>query len=447
MHVRDLFLPARPLWALAALAALAAAAFAWPPLLAVVKGLAAVALVAALADAALLWGRGGVTAERRVAGKLSMGDPNPVEIAVTNGYPFRATVTVLDEAPVAFQKRDAGQTLALAAGETGQAGYTVRPTARGLYGFGVTNLYVASPLGVLLRRFRAGAPAEAAVYPSLIQLARYAFLADQNRLDVAGVRRVRRVGHTMEFDQVRPYVAGDDRRTVNWKATARRGGALGTPSLFVNTYEDEREQPVVAALDMGRAMASPFDGLTLLDHAINAALVLLRTALATHDRAGLVTFDHEVRTVLPPARRRSTLPAVLEALYRQAPSYRDPSFEGADAALSGRIGPRALVFLFTNFDTRAGVERQLPYLQRIARRHRLVVVVFENTGIRELVATPAERVEDVFVRAAAESLALEKREVVRVLQQHGIGALLTTPESLTVDAVNRYLQLKSAGAA
>lgn len=440
----DVFLPARPLYALAALAAAAVVAYWAPPLLAAVQ-LAVAALAAlALADGLLLW-RGSVTATRTVADKLSLGDANPVEIAVTSRYPFTARVTVLDEAPVAFQKRDAGTVVTLAPGATATTGYTVRPTARGAYGFGVTNLYVATPLGLVQRRVRVGAPAEARVYPSILQMQRYAFLAAQRRLEVVGVKRVRRVGHTMEFDQIRAYVPGDDRRAVNWKATARRA-ASGGPPLYVNTYQDERQQPVVAALDMGRAMRSPFDGLTLLDHSINAALVLLSTALRTHDRAGLVTFDHEVRTVLPPTRTPTTLPAILEALYRQEPAFLDPTYEGLLATLARGIGPRALVLLFANFDTRAGLERQLPYLRRIAQRHRLVVVLFENTGIRSLLAAPSERLEDVYVKAAAEGLALEKREIARTLECAGIGALLTRPETLTVDAVNRYLQIKARGA-
>ncbi|NNF58728.1 MAG: DUF58 domain-containing protein [Rhodothermaceae bacterium] len=294
-----------------------------------------------------------------------------------------------------------------------------------------------------MRRFVIAEGGEAAVYPSIQQMQRYAFLAESDRLREVGVKRVRRRGHTMEFDQIRPYVPGDDRRSVNWKATARRSAY--SPRLMVNTYQDEREQPVVVALDMGRAMRSPFEGLTLLDHAVNAALVVLNTALRTHDRAGLVAFDREVQTVVAPDRKRGQLGTLLEALYRLAPGYQDPSFEGLFAALRGRLGQRSLVLLMSNFDTVAGLERQLPYLRGLARRHRLVVVLFENTGIRELLSARAGRLEDVYVKATAEGLAHEKREIVRVLERHGIGALLTSPERLTADAVNRYLQIKAQG--
>ena len=442
---KNVYLSARPFGALAALVVVFVAAYFWAPLLWVGR-LGALGLAVGLAaDALLLWGtRAGVAASREVPDKLSLGDPNPVRVDLFNGYPFAVVARVLDEVPVQFQERGAGREVRLAAGAEAALEYTLRPTTRGAYTFGTLNVYAATPLGLVLRRFRAVGGGEAAVYPSILQMERYAFLAASDRLQEVGVKRVRRLGHTLEFDQIRPYVPGDDRRAVNWKATARR--STGGTQLMVNTYQEERAQPVVAALDMGRAMRSPFDGLMLLDHSVNAALVLLNTALLKHDKAGLVTFDREVRALLPPSRRRSQLPQILDALYRLDPGFTDPSFEALYAALRGRLRQRSLVLLFTNVDTRAGLERQLPYLRPIARLHRLVVVLFENTGIRELLATPAERLEDVYTKTVAEGLAMEKREIARTLERHGIGALLTRPETLTVDAVNRYLQLKARGA-
>ena len=446
---RNVYLSVRPFQLGGALVVVFVAAYFWAPLLWIGRlGVLALA-VGVVADVLMLWATrgGGVRAWRDVPDKLSLGDENEVRVDLMNGYPFRVEARVLDEVPVQFQERGAGRVLHVGAGEEARLVYTLRPTERGAYGFGVLNVYAATPLGLVLRRFRAADGGEAVVYPSILQMQRYAFLATSNRLEEAGVKKVRRLGHTMEFDQIRPYVPGDDRRSVNWKATARRstGGPTGV-QLMVNTYEEERAQPVVAALDMGRAMRSPFDGLTLLDHAVNAALVLLNTALLKHDKAGLVTFDREVRTLLLPDRRRSQLPAILEALYRLDPGFTDPSYEDLYATLRGRLRQRSLVLLFTNVDTRAGLERQLPYLRQIARMHRLVVVLFENTGIRDLLTMRAERLEDVYVKTVAEGLAMEKREIARTLERHGIGALLTRPETLTVDAVNRYLQIKARGA-
>ena len=359
--LRDLYLARRPFQILAGLVGLAVLAVLWAPALWAVR-LGTLALAAGVfADVFALWGGGRLTGERAVPDKLSLGDENPVRLRVRNGYRWRARVTVLDEVPVQFQKRDAGRDLRIAAGETAALVYTLRPTRRGAYAFGVLNLYADGPLGLVRRRFRTAQAGEARVYPSILQMQRFAFLAASHRLEEVGVKRVRRLGHTMEFDQIRPYVAGDDRRAINWQATARaaaRGGAL-----MVNQYQEERAQPVVAALDMGRAMRSPFDGLTLLDHAVNASLVLLHTALLKHDRAGLVTFDADVRAVVAPSRRRGQLGTLLETLYRQEPGFTDPGYEALYAALRQRIRQRSLVLLFANFDTVAGLERQLPYLR------------------------------------------------------------------------------------
>ena len=418
----------------------------WEPLFFLFLGGVGGLALALVADVLLLWTtrRGGLTGSRTVPEKLSLGDPNPIHLTVASSYPFPSRVAVLDEVPIQFQKRDAGTEITVPGRSEASMTYTLRPTERGSYAFGHLNLFASSPLGLVLRRFRESAPQDAKVYPSILQMQRFAFLATSNRLEEVGVKRVRRLGQTMEFDQIRAYVPGDDRRTVNWKATARRGGA--GVELMVNQYQEERAQPVVAALDMGRTMRSPFEGLTLLDHAINTSLVLLNTALIKTDKAGLVTFDQQVRTVLRPSRRPGTLPAILEALYRQEPGFRDPDYEGLYRTLRGDLRQRSLVLLFTNFDTVAGLERQLPALRQIAKLHRLVVVLFENTGIRELLGARSERLEDVYAKTVAEGLALEKREIARTLERWGIGALLTRPESLTVDAVNRYLQLKARGA-
>lgn len=445
--MRDIFLTTRLFALLAALVVVFTVAFFWAPLL-VAGQIAAGVLAAGVAvDVLALWGLGGrIEGAREVPAKLSLGDENEVVVSVRSAYPFASRVVVLDEVPVQFQARDAGTVVWLGARSEAVVRYTLRPTGRGAYGFGHLLLYAAGPLGLARRRFRAAPGGEAVVYPSILQMQRYAFLATSDRLQEAGVRRVRRVGQTMEFDQVRPYVPGDGRRAVNWKATARRGATGGGAALFVNTYQEERAQPVVAAIDMGRAMRSPFDGLTLVDHAVNASLVLLNTALLTDDRAGLVAFDQEVRAVVRPTRTPATLPTLLDALYRLDPGFRDPSYEALYAALRQQIRQRSLVLLFTNIDTVAGLDRQLPFLRQIGRLHRLCVVLFENTGIRSLLASRSERLEDVYVKTVAEGLALEAREVARTLERHGIGALLTRPETVTSDAVNRYLQIRSRGA-
>lgn len=444
--IRNIYLSKRFFLVLALLAAVSVGGFFWSPLY--LAALVGFGLLIALAVADVLLLRlkgtnkqGGLKAIRTVPPQLSNGDLNVITLHVTNEYRFRTRIQVIDEVPVQFQVRDQRFVHRLAGGESHLFRYSLRPTERGDYAFGCVNLFAESPIGLIVRRFRTGEEGVAAVYPSIIQMHRYAFLAASNRLEEIGVKKIRRVGHTMEFDQIRDYVPGDDRRTINWKATARRGG-----DLMVNQYEEERSQPVYAMLDMGRAMRSPFDGLTLLDHSINASLVLLNIALQKSDKAGLVAFNEEIQAVLPADRRRAQLARILDALYRLKTGYQDPSYEALVSATERSLRMRGLVLLFTNFETRSGLRRQLPYLRRIARMHRLIVVFFENTGLEELFSRRSERLEDVYVKAFGEGLEVEKREIARELERNGIGALLTRPENLTVDAINKYLELKARGA-
>ena len=438
--VRDLFISTRFFWLLGGLV-LAFVVSYFVPVLFPLAQVATVALgVAVLLDAWMLWGRGGhVEARRDAPARFSNGDENPVGLELRNDYGFPVRLTVLDEAPVQFQLRNERVPLTLAPGEEQRMTYHVRPTERGEYHFGSVLAYAAGPIGLALRRFRADADQMVQVYPSFIQMRKYAFLATSNRLEEVGVKRIRRVGRTMEFDQIREYVHGDDPRTLNWQATARRG------TLHVNQYQDERSQPVYAAVDMGRTMETSFQDLTLLDHAINSALVLCNTALLKNDRAGLITFGERVESVVRAQRRPAHIYRLMETLYNQETSFREANFEALYATARRHVHGRALLLLFTNFETRTGLERQLPYLRALSRTHLVVVVFFENTGLQEIRETRAETVEDVYVKTIAEKLDWEKREIVRTLERYGIQALLTTPDALTVDTINRYLEIKARG--
>ena len=411
------------------------------PAFAVIAEIALWATAALLVlDVLLLWRvRRGVVASRETPDRLSNGDDNPLRIRLENHYRFPLRATVLDELPFQFQIRDARHRLRVPSGETKEITYAVRPVRRGVYHFGALNVYAASPLGLARRRFRFDEGREVPVYPSFLQMQKYAFLAGSNRLEEVGVKKQRRLGHTMEFDAVREYVVGDDPRTVNWKATARRGG------LMVNQYRDERAQPVYALIDTGRVMKMPFENMTLLDYSINAALVLLNTALSKGDRAGLVTFAHEISAVLPAGRRGGQIGRVLEALYALETDFLESDYARLHAHLRRQLGQRSLLLLFTNFETRLSMRRQLPYLRALARQHVVVAVFFENTLLRELLDGSPEDTEGIYVKATAEGFALEKREIVKELRRHGIQSVLTSPADLSVQTINKYLELKARG--
>jgi uncharacterized protein (DUF58 family) len=381
--------------------------------------------------------RDAIAAHRSTTEKFSNGDDNEVRIAVESRYRLPVAVRIIDEVPDQFQLRDFAIDLTLPPGTTQIATYTLRPVTRGEYHFGALNVYASTSIRLLSRRFVFAEHVMVPVYPSFIQMRRYELLAISNRLSEAGIKRVRKLGHTMEFDQIREYVAGDDYRTINWRATARRS------ELMINQYEDERSQQVYNVIDKGRAMKMPFEGMSLLDYAINASLVLSNIAIYRQDRAGLVTFADRMGTIIPADRKSTQMQRIMESLYNQTTAFQEPSLEGLHAVVKTRLHQRSLMFLYTNFETLSALNRQLPFLRAIARDHLLVVVFFENTELKAFLAQPAVTTEEIYIKAIAEKFAFEKKQIVRELTRHGILSILTPPQSLTVNTINKYFELKA----
>ena len=383
---------------------------------------------------------------RRVMGeKLANGSENDIRIYIENRYRFPIQTETIDEIPHQFQRRDVLFKASIKPGATQLINYQLRPTKRGEYAFGAVNIYAASPLGLVRRRFRYDQNKVVPVYPSFLQMRQYELLAIHNRLTEVGAKRIRRVGHSQEFEQIRPYVAGDDPRSINWKATARRAGTGAADALVINHFQDERAQQVYCLIDKGRVMRMPFDGLSLLDYAINATLVVSNIALLKHDKAGLITFSNRPGATLAADRHPGHLLKLLEILYRQKTKYLETDFELLYATVRARIKQRSLLILFTNFETLHGMQRQLPYLRRLSKDHLLLVVFFENTELREYLDAPAETTEDVYNQTIAEKFAQEKRQIVLELQRYGIYSLLTAPKDLTANTINKYLEFKARG--
>jgi uncharacterized protein (DUF58 family) len=425
-------------------------AFFLPWLLGPMQVLLGVVGLLTLLDALLLYapvagGASPVFGRRALGEKLANGSDNDVQLFLENRYRFRIQAEVIDEIPHQFQRRDVLFEAEIQPGQTQVIKYQLRPTKRGEYEFGALNVYAASPLRLVRRRFRFGQAGQVVpVYPSFLQMRQYELLAIHNRLTEVGVKRIRRVGQSTEFEQIRPYASGDDPRTINWKASARRS-AGGPDTLVVNHFQDERAQQVYCLIDKGRVMRMPFEGLSLLDYAINATLVMSNIALLKHDKAGLITFSNKPGATVPAERRPGHLRSILEVLYRQKTQYLETDYELLYATVRAKIKQRSLLILFTNFETLPGMERQLPYLRALSKAHLLLVVFFENTELRTYLDAPAETTADVYNQTIAEKFQQDKRQIVLELQRYGIQALLTLPQSLTVNTINKYLEFKARG--
>lgn len=394
--------------------------------------------VAVVIDGLLVYGnRRGLTGRRVTAGRFSIGDENPVELELENKYVFPTRVSVIDELPAQFQERNWLRKAWIPANGKTVIDYSLRPTSRGEYHFGNINVYAHGPLQLVKRRYVFPGEETIKVYPSYIQMRRYQLLAVSNKLQEVGVKRIRRLGHSMEFEQIKEYVRGDDYRTINWKATARKD------SLMVNSYTDERSQQIYCLINKGRVMKMPFGGMTLLDYAINASLVLSNVALVKQDKAGLITYAEALDAFIPADKKPTQMNLILETLYKQHTRFLEGDSEKLFSAIRNRITNRSLLILFTNFESLESLQREMPALKKIAHYHLLLVVFFENTELRSLVEKKATSLEEIYIKTIAEKFAFEKRQMVKELQKNGIISILTTPENLTVNTVNKYLELKT----
>lgn len=381
----------------------------------------------------------GIKAERIAPEKFSNGDENPVNVDIENKYPFLIRAVVIDEIPEQFQIRDFEIQRKLKPKTQDSFRYFLRPTNRGEYHFGHLNIFVHSPLGLVSRRYQFQNEQMVPTYPSFIQLKKYDLMAFSNQLFQYGMKKIRRIGHTMEFEQIKEYVSGDDIRTLNWKATAKKN------QLMVNQFQDEKSQSVYMMIDKGRVMRMPFNGLSLLDYAINATLVLSNIILKKHDKAGMLTFSKKIENRVVAEKRGSQMQSFLENLYRVKTDFFESDYSRLYVDIKKNINQRSLIILYTNFETLDGLHRQLPYLKAIAKSHLLVVVFFQNTELDEIIHKKANNIQEVYDKVIAEKFIFDKKLIVNELKKFGIYTVLTKPENLTLDTINKYLEIKARG--
>ena len=387
----------------------------------------------------LFFQRGNIQGKRRVNDQLSLGDPNTVHLYFKNEFDIPLKLYVYDELPYQLQQRNLSFQLKLKPKEEEKLAYTIHPLKRGSYEFDAINVFVSSSLRILQRRFRIESKQRVGVYPSIIQMRKHTLNIFSSTANYQGIKQVRRLGNTSEFEQIKNYVQGDNFKHINWKATSRRN------EIMVNQYEDERSQQVYFIIDKSRSMKMPFEGLSLLDHAINSTLAISNIALRKGDKAGLITFSSKIGDRVKADRKGSQLKLISEVLHRQKTQFLDSNYELMYQSVRDTVKGRSLVFLFTNFESESAAKRVIPILRRLNRNHLLVVVFFENSELQETSTMECNSLEDIYLKTFAQESVSEKRFIVHELRKLGIQSMLTKPEDLTVNTINKYLELKSRG--
>lgn len=415
-------------------------AFFFPELTWFAHGLLCLLVVLFIVDSLLLFNqKDAIYSQRILPEKLSNGDENSVKIDIKNNYPFRVDLKIIDEIPFQFQKRDFLIKKTVLPQGSSFFEYILIPKERGEYVFGGLNIYAKSPIGLVSRKFVFQKEASLPSYPSFVHLRKYELMALQNEFLLGGIKKIRKLGHTMEFEQIRNYVQGDDIRSINWKATSKAN------KLMVNQYQDEKSQRIYMLIDKGRTMQMPFKGLSLLDYSINAVMALSHIILKKSDRAGMMTFSQKTENKVQAEQKSGQLKKISEALYNIKTNFYESDFSRLYQDVKTTISQRSLVLLFTNFETLDAVNRQMKYLRGIARNHLLVVIFFKNSELNDLMNKKPENTQEVYDEIIAEKLEFEKKLIIQELRKYGIFTVYTLPENLNIEVINKYLEIKARG--
>ncbi|KAA0128816.1 DUF58 domain-containing protein [Chryseobacterium sp. SN22] len=438
--MKNLYINTRFFFALITVGILYVFAFFLPWVMVVAHIVLLLCFLAAMVDGLLIFNqKKGISAQRILPEKLSNGDENPVKIDIKNDYGFTIHINVIDEIPFQFQKRDFLIEKKIEPGKNTFFQYILEPKERGEYNFGSLHIYVSSPLGLVSKRFSFQKDANLPAYPSFIHLRKYELMALQSEFLLGGMKKIRKLGHTMEFEQIKDYVPGDDIRTINWKATSK------TTRLMVNQFQDEKAQRIFMLIDKGRTMKMPFNGLSLLDYSINATMALSHIILKKGDRAGMMTFSKKTENKIAAENKSGQLRKISDALYNIKTDFFESDFNRLYQDVKYSLNQRSLVLLFTNFETLDGLNRQLKYLRGIAKNHLLVVIFFKNSELQTLIHKNPESTQEIYDEIIAEKFEFEKKLIIQELRKYGIYSVYTLPENLNVDVINKYLEIKARG--
>lgn len=394
-------------------------------------------LVAIVMDILLAPGPAQVAVARVVDDKLSLGTRNPVRLRASSRLSRALTMIVKDEPPPEFEQEGRMRLLRLPAQSEVEFAYHVLPRARGDFAFGDVNARCFGPLGLVATQFRAAIPFLVRVYPSLAELRKYELLARKGRLIEAGLRQAHPTGAGTEFESLRDYLPDDEFRRINWKATARRG------RLTSENYETERSQTVLLMIDAGRLMSTQHAGMSKLDYAIKAAVMLSYVAVSRGDRVGLLLFVDEVLNYLPPRMGRRQVFRIIEALYNAQAKLVEPDYGEAFRYLSLRGRKRSLVVIFTDIIDVQVSRDLLAYVAGLFPAHLPLCVAMRDAALTQAAEQKPVIPAAAFEKAIALKTIAEREEALSVLRRGGALVCDCRPEELSTDVVNRYLKVKA----
>ena len=397
-----------------------------------------VAAAVALADLASLRGASRFRVSRQCGSVCSLGEPQAVTLAIENLGRRGRRLRVRDDVPDVFTADPAEFQLDSPGKSRVELEYRFVPGKRGTYTLGQVDALVSSRLGCWRRACSWPVQTVVRVYPDVRQIARYTMLARRDRLSVLGLRASRRLGTDNEFERLRDYAEGDDPRHLDWRATARRR------KLTVRAFQHNQSQRIMFLVDCGRMTAGDTGGgLSPLDHALNAMLLLSHVALIRGDQVGLLAFSDRTRAFVPPAGGPRRIRRLVHAVHNVFPEYVESRYDRAFLELEERCRKRSLVVVLTNVFDDVNAQIITEYLGNLTGRHLPLGVFLRDHDLFALADNAPERGPELFSGAAAAELLNWRERVLAGLRRRGVLTLDVFPDDLTGQLVSRYLEIKA----
>ena len=391
----------------------------------------------ALADALSLPARRALSAERTAGPVASLRKPHPVSLTLVHHGRRPCGLAVRDGMPHELRPEPREFQLQIGGRSRAVLRYVLRPSRRGAFAADSVFLRVRSRLGFWQRLLDYPAATAINVYPDMKQLGQYALLARTNRLSLLGVRRVRRIGRDHDFERLRDYTIDDNYKHIDWRATARRR------KLTVKDFQTSQSQQILFLVDGGRMMTNEAAGLSLLDHALNAMLMLSYVALGQGDQVGLVHFSDEIHSFIPPRGGMRQMNRILHASFDRFPHMVESRYDLAFRYLAAHCRKRSLVVLLTSVIDEVSAGQVERYLANLVGRHLPLGVLLRDRRLFEAVEVEQPGDDELWRYAAAADILAWRHQVLSDLARKGVLALDVFPEQMTAPLVNRYLEIKA----
>lgn len=404
----------------------------------VVLALDLLVAIVALVDLSSLRGPGPYRLERQCGAVCSLGEPQTVTLAIENLGRKARRLRLRDDVPDEFTAEPSEFLIDVVGRSRVELEYRVVPSRRGTYRFQRVDALASSRLGLWRRALSWPLVTEVRVYPDVRQIARYTMLARRDRLSVLGMRPVRRLGTDNEYERLRDYIEGDDPRHLDWRATARRR------KLTVRAHQSNQSQRIIFMIDCGRMMVgNTGGGLSPLDHAFNAMLLLAHVALIRHDQVGLLAFSGRIRAYLPPLSGPRAIRRLVHSVHDVFPERTEARYDRAFLELERRCRKRSLVVLISNLFDEVGAELLSEYLANLSGRHLPLGVFLRDRDLFALADDAADSGAGLFRGAAAADLLNRRERIMAALRGKGVLTLDVAPDELTGELVSRYLEIKA----